>query len=264
MGDVAERQDTVTAADGVALQTWLSVPPEPVGLLLLCHGLTTGHHENGSFDKLRVRAMREGLAVLRFDFRAHGESGSDNEHLRLAGMRADVDAVLGRADRELPDLPVVPVGLSFGGAAAVHAAATHPRAAGLVLWYAVVDYEHNYGTASPVAFSHQMRADVGEATPEWAGMTIAVLGYHFPTELIAEFPSDRTVETLAGLDVPVLSFHGTRDRFVDPEPIERLGREHGHVTARRVPGAGHGYLLWMPWVARRTSRFAAGACRAAG
>jgi pimeloyl-ACP methyl ester carboxylesterase len=89
-------------------------------------------------------------------------------------------------------LPKIPVGLSFGGAAAVHAAATRASTAGLVLWYAVVDYEWNYGARSSVPFTRQMRAASRAGLPRWSAMPIPATSYHFPSGMLAEFESDET------------------------------------------------------------------------
>jgi pimeloyl-ACP methyl ester carboxylesterase len=253
----------VTAADGVALHVLLTAPRAPVGVLVLCHGLTESCHEHGAFPKLRDRGLRAGLAVVRFDFRAHGSSGGTNEQFRLAGVRMDMDAVLALIDEQLgPDLPLIPVGVSFGGAAAVHAART-ASAVGLVLWYAVIDYEWNYGRDSTVPLTRLMRASAGPADPAWSEMPVLSTGFYMPAALLAEARNDRTTEHLRALTVPVLSYHGGRDTFVDPAPLRRIAAERPNVTARMLPGAGHGFLLWRPWVIRSTVSFAARLARRA-
>jgi pimeloyl-ACP methyl ester carboxylesterase len=263
MGEPTERALAPVAADGVQLSMRLMAPERPAGVLVLCHGLTTDKDEHGGFVRLRDAAARAGLAVARFDFRAHGESGGANEDLRLQGMRDDVDAVLAAVDAELGGaLPVVPVGLSFGGAAAVHAASTHPRAAGLVLWYAVLDYGWNYGETSPVPFTQHMRASRSEDDPAWSAMPV-VDGYHFPHAILEDFETDTTCAALGALEVPVLAFHGSRDSIVGREPAQRLAREHPHITLRTCHGAGHGFVLWLRPTIRSTVRFALRAARAA-
>jgi pimeloyl-ACP methyl ester carboxylesterase len=198
------------------------------------------------------------MAVARFDFRGHGASGGSNEMLRLAGARADVEAVLRLVDEQFgPAVPIIPVGLSFGGAAAVHAAATRQPCAGLVLWYAVVDYEWNYGPDSPVPFTHQMRAAVTDDDPPWSAMPVLGTDWYVPAAVVDEAATDTTFATLCGLSIPVLAYHGSRDPFVDPEPLRRCAQSRSNIELRIARGAGHGFFLWRPWVVRRTVSWAA-------
>jgi pimeloyl-ACP methyl ester carboxylesterase len=254
----AERSHRVTTADGVELQAWLASPPNPRGVLLLCHGLTTDATEHGAFPALRNHAVKRGLAVARFDFRAHGRSGGSNEDLRLAGERADADAVVGLIEAELGrNVPLISLGLSFGGAAAIHTAATAPSSAGLVLWYAVVDYEWNFGDASTVDATRLFRAAArpGE-DPAWAAMPVLGTDYYFPKALLEEIGTDTSPAQLRGLEIPVLGYYGSRDRFVDVGPLRKLAAERANINVRIAWGAGHGFLLWRPWAIRRTVTWA--------
>ena len=229
---------------------------------MLCHGLSTNCDEHGAFPALREMALRSGLAVVRFDFRAHGQSSGANEDLRLEGMRRDADAVSELIDDELGgELPVVPLGVSFGGAAAVHLAHTRPSCAGLVLWYAVIDYHRNFGPDSPVAFTAQMRAAASGQDPEWSAMPVLGTGYHLPTGLIEELRQDPTPARLSALPLPVLAYYGSRDPLVDVQPVRRVAAERENVELRIAHGASHGFILWRPWVLRHTVRWAARAVR---
>lgn len=261
MAPPAEHLRRITTADGIELEARLASPPDPRGVLLLCHGLTTDASEHGSFVALRNRALRARLAVVRADFRAHGHSDGTNEQLRLTGLRADVDAVIELIERALPaGLPLIPLGVSFGGAPATHAAATANDAAGLILWYAVVDYKWNFGPDSPCEATRLFRAAANpERDPPWAAMPVVNTEYYFPKALLEEFETDQTLDQLLGLDVPVLGYYGGRDKFVDPGPLRKLASEKPNIDLRVAWGAGHGFLLWRPWVIARTVAWAVGA-----
>jgi pimeloyl-ACP methyl ester carboxylesterase len=260
----AERSFELRTADGVRLHALLAAPPAPYAVLVLCHGLTTSCDEHGAFPALRDLALDAGIAVARYDARGHGSSAGSNEQLRLAGLRQDVEQVLEMVDEQLgEELPIVPLGLSFGGAAAVHAASIH-RCAGLALWYAVLDYQWNYGPDSPAPFTARMRAAHDPSSdPPWSAMPVLGTDWHFPAELMAELPEDRTFQEIAALTVPVLAYHGSRDTFVDATPIRRLAAERPNVSLRIAHGAGHGFLLWRRWILRRTVAFAVRCARPA-
>jgi pimeloyl-ACP methyl ester carboxylesterase len=260
-----ERSFELVASDGIRIHALLAAPAKPTAVLLLCHGLTTNCDEHGTFVALRDRALRSGLAVARFDFRGHGASGGSNEGLRLAGLRADVEAVLALIDAEIgAEVPIVPVGLSFGGGAAIHAAAVRKPCTALALWYPVIDYEWNYGPGSTVPFTARMHAARdARVDPAWSAMPLLGTDWHFPAALLDEIREDRTSETLSSLTVPVRAYHGSRDTFVDSTPIRRLAATHPNIDLRIAYGAGHGFLLWRPWVVRATNAFALLAGRAA-
>ncbi len=227
--------------------------------MLLCHGLTTDRDEHGAFVALRNAALDAGLAVARFDFRAHGLSGSTNEELSLAGERADADAVAAMVAQELgPEVPMIPLGVSFGGAAATHVAASDHPCAGLVLWYAVTDYEWNYRPDTPVPFTTMMRESADPSRdPSWSAMPLVGTSYFFPAALLEETKADPTYATLDRLNMPVLGWYGSRDGFVGIAPVRRLASTHPNVDLRIAHGAGHGFILWRPWVVRQTVRWAA-------
>lgn len=260
-----ERQFEVTTEDGLTLHARIESPASPAAALMLCHGITTDCDEHGSFPRLRDAATRAGLATVRFDFRAHGRSDGSNEELRLAGYRADANAIVALIDEQVgAEVPLIPLGVSFGGAAAVHVASSPRRCAGLCLWYAVIDYAWNFGEASPVPFTREMRAARGPGDPEWSEMPLGATGYYIPTALYAEFAEDRTCAKLAALSIPVLAYYGARDKLVSPAPIRRLAAQRPNVRLRIVPGAGHGFLLWRSWVIRRTVTWAAAAASPLG
>jgi pimeloyl-ACP methyl ester carboxylesterase len=264
VGAAAERVHRVTAADGTELHALVAAPAQPRAALVLCHGLTTDCEEHGAFPILRDHALRAGLAVVRYDARAHGQSGGSNEDLRLAAARADAEAIGRLIDTELgASLPVIPLGVSFGGAAAVHLAASRAPCAGLALWYAVIDYDWNYGERSAVPFTAAMRSAMGPDDPPWAALKVADSGYYIPTGLMDELADDQTAEALRSLDVPVLAYHGSRDAIVDVAPVRRIAAARPNVRLRIAWGAGHGFWLWRPWVLRDTARWAAWAAGAA-
>jgi pimeloyl-ACP methyl ester carboxylesterase len=55
----------------------------------------------------------------------------------------------------------------------------------------------------------------------------------------------------------VLGYYGGRDRFIDVGPLRRLAGKKSNVDLRIALGAGHGFLLWRPWVIARTIAWAA-------
>lgn len=256
-----EKHAVLAVTEAAGLHAWVTAPlggARPRAVLLLCHGFTTDAEEHGAFLQLRDRAVSQHMAVARFDFRAHGHSGGSNEEIRLATMRADVEAVIGLVDEQFGfDIPIIPVGVSFGAGAAVHAAAVTKRAAGIAFWYPVVDYEWTFGRTSRIPFTAQMRAAITPDDPPWSELRVLGSDMYFPAQLVDEFRHDATLATLSDLQLPVLVYHGSWDRMVDPTPIRRFAADRKNVDLRMVPGAGHGFRIWRPWVIRRTAAWCA-------
>lgn len=257
MTDALERAHEVATADGLTLHALVAAPPSPRGVLVLCHGITTNRDEHGQFPALRDSGLRAGFGVVRFDFRAHGRSQGTNEQLTMAGYRADADAIIGLVDEQFDRaLPTIPVGISFGGAAAVHMANSHRPCAGLVLWYAVVDYRANFGEESPVEFTKMMRAAASDDDPAWAAMPILGTPYYLPQALMDELPDEPTPARLRALGAPLLAYYGSRDKLVAIEPLRRIAAERPDFDLRIAHGAAHGFILWRPWVIKRTVEWA--------
>lgn len=254
---IGEQAQQVTTQDGLRLHARITCPPSPKAVFILCHGLATNCEEHGQFRALRDRATRAGFGVVRFDFRAHGASDGTNEDLRLVGLRRDADAIVQLVDQYFPrGVPTIALGVSFGGAAAVHLTRAARPCAGLVLWYAVVDYRWHYAADSVVAFTQRMRAAKSDADPAWADMPILGTGYYLPSGLIDEVAEDPTPKILRTMTQPVLAYYGSRDTLVDIEPLRRIAAAQPNFDVRIAYGAAHGFILWRPWIVRRTVAWA--------
>jgi pimeloyl-ACP methyl ester carboxylesterase len=140
----------------------------------------------------------------------------------------------------------------------VHAASVRSPCAGLVLWYAVTDYYASYRVDSTVPFTRRMRAAADPGSdPPWAEMPVLGTNWYFPKAMLVETTDDNTPDRLRRLPVPVLAYYGSRDTFVDVTQLRRVAAQRSDVELRIAHGAGHGFLLWRPWVIRQTVAWAA-------
>ena len=126
-------QGTLVGVGGVELfwQGWLPAG-EPVGLLLICHGL--GEH-SGRYTNVVDAVVPDGWAVYAVDHRGHGRSGGRRAHLdRYADWLADFDTFRRHVVERHPGRPVILLGHSMGGQIALAYALDHQGdLAGLVL-----------------------------------------------------------------------------------------------------------------------------------
>jgi len=93
------------------------------------------------FRVLAERLAREGMAVLRFDYHATGDSPGADEEGDLAGWVGDVRVALRELVARSGARRVVCVGARLGGALAVRAASGLAEATRLVLWDPIVGGE---------------------------------------------------------------------------------------------------------------------------
>jgi len=118
---------SLTSADGVELQGWWVPADEPVGTVIMVHGLNRTRVE---MVKKTPFVRERGWNALLFDLRHHGESGGE---ATTFGVREkdDVQAAIDHARRRSPG-PTVLWGISLGGASVVMAAAEDPEVAGVI------------------------------------------------------------------------------------------------------------------------------------
>jgi uncharacterized protein len=191
-----------------------ALPPEDWGrrTVLVCHGLAA----NKSNQLILARAFPgEGLNVLIFDFRAHGESGGQ---LTTFGDRERRD-VLGavrylRAERPDEAEKIYGVGASLGAAALIAAAAddsTEGRAIDAIAVYGTYDHlgrlTRSIGNSYFFPPLRQLLIHVG--LPLASVQTGADLSHFAPAELVPRiWPR------------PLMVIHGRRDEIV--------AFDHGH------------------------------------
>ena len=195
-----------TSGDSVRLHGWLIPASSPKRLLLFCHG----NAGNISHRLDNVRLLHNmGISVFIFDYRGYGRSQG---HISEKGFYQDSEAayVVARKWAGQNGAKLVVFGRSLGGIAATHLGATK-KCDGLIL----------------------------ESTFTNMG---AMARAHYPLPFAETFLKHRlnALDEIVQVRVPILFFHGDRDRIV---PI-KLGRKLFKAAPNPkefvvLPGAGH-------------------------
>jgi pimeloyl-ACP methyl ester carboxylesterase len=229
----------------------------------------------------------EGFRVVRFDNRDVGLSSKlDGTEYGLADMAADAVAVLDAVGAERAHL----MGCSMGGMIVQRLAIDHP---GRVLSLTSVmsrTGEPGYGDSSEEALAFLMappapsRSDyidrqvaalhVYGSKPEWldddAIRARAAAAYDrcfcpagVGRQMQAVMRDGSRADQLAGLDLPALVLHGSRDTLIDPSGGRRTAALIPGARYVEIEGMGHDYPppVWKEWVAV-WSEFARDAVRA--
>ncbi|MBN1418668.1 MAG: alpha/beta fold hydrolase [Planctomycetes bacterium] len=213
----------------IAIRGWFFPRPDAAGTIIACHGVGT----NRGDLLLHIDLLRAaGFQVLAFDFRGHGESGG---HTVTYGFRERED-VLGAWDYVVsrPDVDperIFGVGFSMGGASLIEALPDLPGLRAAVIDSAFSDLR--------AMARHQFRF-FPDPVAQSLGATTEFLGWL----LTGSWAGDvRPVRTIAGIEMPILFFHGGADSMIPPSASEALFAAHrGPKRLRIEPGAGHGQV----------------------
>ena len=235
-------EGTYPGAAGGAVY-WQRWEPEQVkGIVVLSHGLA---EHSGRYGHVAARLNEAGYAVYALDHWGHGRSGGTRANVeRFAHLMADLDTLLTKARGEHPGRPVFLLGHSLGGLIALDYVVTRGESglAGLVLSGAAVDpsvgssvqraaagflsrYTPNLGVLSLDATAVSRDADEVRKYVEdplnYHGKIRARTG----AETLASV--ERVIQGLAGLRLPMLVLHGTKDRLTSPAGSELVAEKSG-------------------------------------
>ena len=105
--------------------SWLPGKRKARVAMLCIHGFSL---HKGCFEAFGQAMAKEGIAVYAMDLRGFGElkDKGDNTELDFDGCLADIKGMLELIHKRHPDLPVIILGESMGGAVALRATALYP------------------------------------------------------------------------------------------------------------------------------------------
>ncbi|HST80678.1 MAG TPA: alpha/beta fold hydrolase [Kineosporiaceae bacterium] len=208
---------TFDSLDGVLLEGTLVTPTikgDLANALLLVHGGGVTREEGGFFTRMARGLSLRGIASLRFDFRAHGQSGGRADQLTLAGIVNDIRAAHDFLSENVGSESVNLLGASFGGGLSLYYAGVYgDRVARLILINPLLNYkrrlidEKNYWNEDRISPEASARLDEEGVLP------------HSPTfmlnrPLINEMFYLNPIDHLSSVKTPTLVFHGTKDTFI--------------------------------------------------
>ena len=201
-------------ATGARLSARLDLPPdgEARACVILAHCFTCAKNLNAVVNIARA-LNGEGLAVLRFDFTGLGESEGEFAETNFSTVVGDlVAAAEFMAARGTP--PLLLVGHSLGGAAALVAAGRIPSLRGVATLCAPSDPWLVTGLFDE---SRERIEAQGEATVRIGGRPFTVR-----RQLLEDLRGAQVEEALAALELPLLVLHASEDRVVAMDHAMRI------------------------------------------
>lgn len=227
---------TVSPSDApLTLQGWWMPARAPRASLVFLHG--GGSHRHSTFFGALAfyRAMVDaGVSVAAIDLRNHGLSGDDGQGLQFGRTELhDAIAALDWARERAPDIPLYLMGISMGGATAIHAAHAGAAADGLILLDPLLDTRDTFirggvaQTGLPAALF---------APAAWSAMRF----FGLPGG------ADTALERAATLSLPILLLQDPQDPVTRRAFADELAQRNPRVTLWLAPPieADHPDLAW--------------------
>jgi acylglycerol lipase len=232
----------------ISYQGWTAEKAK--GIVILVHGI--GEH-SGRFGNIIDAMENKRISFYSMDNRGHGKSTGTRGHVdSFMEYVYDLRMFANMIHETHEDLPVFVLGHSLGGAIALRYALTYQNdIAGLILsapalvsllkpgFFMNLTAEILSSTFSSLTFSNRL-------DPAYLSHDEMVLTDYANDPLVHDRISPRLYEEIKNnsefcfnhafeLNLPILIFHGTADRFIDISGSETLVREVSSVDKRFVP-----------------------------
>lgn len=250
---LAGAPDTVRADDGVPIAVEVTGAGEPA--VVLVHGWCC----NRSFWRNQIELLAKDHRVVAIDLPGHGASGAGRERWSVAGLGADVRAVV----ETLGLARVVLVGHSLGGPVSLEAARLLP---GRVVAVIAVDtlqdadfemppdavetmasrFEQDFSGTMAQAVRSMFREGADPTVVEWTLTASLGADREAALALMRDYPNFRPKEALAAAGVPVRCLN-TVPRGDDGLPTNVEGnRRYADYDAVLLEDVGHFPMLERP------------------
>jgi alpha-beta hydrolase superfamily lysophospholipase len=215
------------AADGVELAGWLVPHAQARGNVIFCHG----HGRNRGHVAGHLQTLHDqGLNVLTFDFRGHGESDG---HTSTFGRREvrDLEAAVAYLSERCPDQPLILIGISLGASVCLQALPNLPEVRGV---WSEGAFAH---LTSPV---NQELSFLPDAVRQPLLASYYVLGW---LDCGVWAPAVNPIEHLDRVRAPIFFCHGTDDELTPITDGHALYAAYaGPKEYWWVEGASHYYV----------------------
>ncbi|MGW4302488.1 alpha/beta hydrolase [Streptomyces sp. NPDC004646] len=236
---------TVRTLDGLHLAGTLERPQVPTQhAVLLVHGGGVTREEGGFFTRLATGLAEAGIASLRFDLRAHGQSEGQQEELTLSMILNDIRVMLAYLRQETGAHQLTLLGASFGGGICAYYAAKRPEEISrLVLFNPQLDYKRRT-IDSRDYWADDVIGDAAAAELTEHGSLQFTPTLRHGRPMLNEVFWLKPHEALGEVEAPTLIVHGTADTLVPFESSrDALPRFTAPVQLVPVEGSQHGFAV---------------------
>lgn len=225
MGERVEQREAITLEhEGDRIFAILHRPldKKPVPAVVVCPGFAgTKCGKYRLFVSLGVALAKQGIALLRFDYRGSGDSEGEFSEATLEGEVSDTLTCINflAQDAQIDPSRLGLLGRSFGGIIAALAARRHSAIKSLALW-APVFLSDPWLPLWQLYQAHVRREKIEDKQGTQALEHMAT--GHLPSHLFFQqfFQLDIAQEWRALAHVPLLHLHGAHDSLVKEEHLQ--------------------------------------------
>lgn len=229
---------TFTSLDNLTLRGFLFTRPNAVGNVLICHGYKGAKEFMYGF----LEIFKE-FNLLLFDFRASGESDGKYISLGYHEYKDVLSAAKFLKASTTENLPLVVMGFSMGGGAALRAAAHNP---GMAQAY-IIDSTYS-DLRSMFLRGYALRVGL----PYYPFFPVIKAMFHYFSN--CNIDEVNSVAAVRMINEPIMFIHSCDDNFITPDHSIRL-YSNAQNEASKVwigPKARHGFLhSYHPQLYRR-------------
>ena len=231
----------------------LEKPENPRASIILCHGMSVYKDEDGIFKSLSARLVEKGFEVLRFDFRAHGQSTGEFMDFTVDGELQDLDAahsfvkslhskVDDRGRVQQSDWKIGLLGASFGGGIAAMHAAGNVDIQALCLWNPALAYS-DYYSGNPRTAKNKARfsKEKLEFLEAHGYLDVNQKKFRVGRQWIASLKAHNPMESLHRITQPTLVVHGEADASVPVQDSIEANKQLAKGTLEILENAEHGF-----------------------
>lgn len=216
---------------------------EPVAAVLICSGFAG--NKCGKFRvfvTLAQELAKQGIAVLRFDYRGTGDSEGEYSDITIESQISDVLLCLNYL-KENPKIDASRIGIlgrSLGGMIAILAANQFPHLKSIALWAPVF-------TSQPwKKLFESLRSQNGSMVEHFSRLPVNVPAMPGKEFLKQFFQVDLLKELDQIAHIPLLHIHGKQDEFVKFEQAieyENACKKYSKTSFIQLPNSNHDFSI---------------------
>jgi alpha-beta hydrolase superfamily lysophospholipase len=261
-----EIREPTEAAKTAPSVSWLPPDGKPRLAMLCIHGFSL---HKGCYAAFGKEMAKDGIATYAIDLRGFGESKENAQRTQLDfdGCLVDIKAELEQIHKNHPDLPVIILGESMGGAIALRATALYPKlVSGLVSSVPARDRFAVTGSEAKVGFKAGLStifggyrkpmdnaamsavdkiSDKEELRDQWKSDPLMRTNFS-PKEFVQfdRFMADNLAAAGLVKDTPVLFIQGTNDKLIRPAGTWKLFERLSTANRQMVLSKNSEHLIF--------------------
>lgn len=239
---VPDQEVSFFSFDGLRLDGTFVSAERQRGAVILVHGGGVDRNEDGFYTRFANFLSKNGYCSLRFDFRSAGSSQGTYADLTINGIANDIRSAIRYMTSLIRHDPLHLVGTSFGGGPCVVICNKEPALIkSLCLFNPLLNYQARLLEEKPY-----WNNDTGLTKEASDKLTADGFLSHGGTikmtrPLINEACFVEPYRMMAGITVPTLIAHGTKDSLIKYSMSEAYHKTAGPNKFITIDGADHGF-----------------------